>query len=118
MRTPTPDPRVLAARVLAAATPVAPANLRLEWEPYPHLRDDQGCVLARDHLDPGKVAYILRAVEVAKPAPVAPVKLRVEWEPYPHLRDDAGCVLANDMVKAEKVAFILHAVDIAKARAA
>lgn len=42
------------------ATP--PINLRVEQEPYPHLRDDQGCVLARDYQSPAKLAYILNAV--------------------------------------------------------
>lgn len=39
-----------------------PKNLRIEREPYPHLRDDEGCVLASDHEDERKTAYIIRAV--------------------------------------------------------
>lgn len=39
----------------------APKNLRVEQEPYPHLRDDDGCVLARDYEHEGKTAYIVRA---------------------------------------------------------
>lgn len=37
-------------------------NLRLEREPYPHLRDDDGCVLAADFIDEKKVAALLSAV--------------------------------------------------------
>lgn len=40
----------------------APINLRVEQEPYPHLRDDQGCILARDYQHPEKLEYILEAV--------------------------------------------------------
>lgn len=40
-----------------------PINLRVEQEPYPHLRDDEGCILARDYQNPEKLAYILAAVE-------------------------------------------------------
>lgn len=45
-----------------SVTPIAPKNLRAPIDPYPHLRDDDGCVLARDCIDPDKVAYILNAV--------------------------------------------------------
>lgn len=38
-----------------------PKNLRVEQEPYPHLRDDEGCVLARDYQHPEKLAFILAA---------------------------------------------------------
>lgn len=41
---------------------IAPKNLRLELEPYPHLRDDVGCVLARDFIHADKVKFILEAV--------------------------------------------------------
>jgi hypothetical protein len=40
----------------------APKNLRVEQWPYPHLRDDEGCVLAHDYIDDEKVAFILDAV--------------------------------------------------------
>jgi hypothetical protein len=43
----------------------APINLRVEWEPYPHLRDDEGCVLARDYLHDEKMKFILEAVREA-----------------------------------------------------
>ncbi len=49
-------------RQIAAATPVSPKNLRVEMSPYPHLRDDEGCILANDFLDFGKLAFILEAV--------------------------------------------------------
>lgn len=39
-----------------------PVNLRLELFPYPHLRDDEGPVLARDYDYPEKLAFILAAV--------------------------------------------------------
>jgi hypothetical protein len=48
---------------LSAVTPKPPVNLRVELEPYPHLRDDEGCVLAADYTDEAKLAYILMAVE-------------------------------------------------------
>lgn len=41
----------------------APKNLRVERDPYPHLRDDDGCVLSRDFVDEDKMAFILNAVE-------------------------------------------------------
>jgi len=40
----------------------APKNLRVEHDPYPHLRDDEGCVLARDYIAPDKLAFICQAV--------------------------------------------------------
>jgi hypothetical protein len=40
----------------------APKNLRIELEPYPHLRDDDGCVLANDYINDDKMAFILEAV--------------------------------------------------------
>ena len=40
----------------------APINLRVEQDPYPHLRDDQGCVLASDYIHDEKLAFILAAV--------------------------------------------------------
>jgi len=39
----------------------APINLRVEAEPYPHLRDDEGCVLARDYRNDEKLDFILAA---------------------------------------------------------
>jgi hypothetical protein len=42
-----------------------PINLRIEYEPYPHLRDEEGCVLARDYFNEEKVNFILWAVEKA-----------------------------------------------------
>lgn len=39
-----------------------PINLRVEQEPYPHLRDDKGCILARDFQDEAKLAFILQVV--------------------------------------------------------
>lgn len=39
-----------------------PKNLRLEMNPYPHLRDDEGCVLASDYFHPDKIAFLLEAV--------------------------------------------------------
>lgn len=41
----------------------SPVNLRVAAEPYPHLRDDKGCVLARDHVDTAVMKFILLAVE-------------------------------------------------------
>lgn len=40
----------------------APINLRVEEDPYPHLRDDEGCVLARDYQHTEKMEFILEAV--------------------------------------------------------
>jgi len=48
----------------------APKNLRIEMEPYPHLRDDEGCILARDYIHQEKMAFILNAV-AAVPSPPA-----------------------------------------------
>lgn len=39
----------------------APVNLQVVNDPYPHLRDDEGCVLARDYAHNAKLAYILAA---------------------------------------------------------
>jgi len=36
-------------------------NLRIEQDPYPHLRDDEGCVLAHDYQSVGKLAFIVHA---------------------------------------------------------
>jgi len=52
-------------RSLDRAEPIPPVNLRVEMSPYPHLRDDGGCVLARDYIDLGRMAFILAAVEAA-----------------------------------------------------
>lgn len=38
-----------------------PRNLRIGDTPYPHLRDDGGCVLANDYIHTEKMAFILRA---------------------------------------------------------
>lgn len=40
-------------------------NLRLESHPYPHLRDDEGCVLAADFVDREKVRFIIEAANKA-----------------------------------------------------
>lgn len=46
--------------VYAGVTPVAPVGpLRVAAYPYPHLRDDEGAILARDVNHPGKMAWIL-----------------------------------------------------------
>lgn len=37
-------------------------NLRVELHPYPHLRDDDGCVLANDYVYQEKIDYILYCV--------------------------------------------------------
>jgi hypothetical protein len=42
----------------------APKNLTIEYEPYPHLRDDEGCVLAADYVNTGKVDFILEALKL------------------------------------------------------
>lgn len=39
-----------------------PKNLRIESEPYLHLRDDEGCVLASDYINDQKMAFVLEAV--------------------------------------------------------
>ena len=49
--------------VLDGVTAVPPKNLRVCNYPYPHLRDDDGCVLASDYVDFTKLAYILKAVD-------------------------------------------------------
>ena len=41
-----------------------PKNLRLEQEPYPHLRDDDGVILARDYQNTEKLNYILHCVRM------------------------------------------------------
>lgn len=51
------------AAMIKGAAPVAPVGLRVEMSPYPHLRDDNGCVLARDYFEAGKLAFILAAVQ-------------------------------------------------------
>jgi hypothetical protein len=50
---------------LSPVTPVRPLNLRVATFPYPHLRDDEGTVLARDFMDLGKLAFILDALDKA-----------------------------------------------------
>lgn len=40
----------------------APVNLRVEMFPYPHLRDDEGCILANDYQNLDKLEFILEAV--------------------------------------------------------
>ena len=44
----------------------APINLRVEEYPYPHLRDDEGCILANDYQDVEKIEFILEAVRRMK----------------------------------------------------
>lgn len=51
---------------LETVTPVRPVNLRVASHPYPHLRDDEGCVIANDFMHLGKLAFILDAVDQAK----------------------------------------------------
>lgn len=48
---------------VSTAPLVAPVNLYIAAEPYPHLRDDGGCILARDYVDDRKMAFILAAVQ-------------------------------------------------------
>jgi hypothetical protein len=48
---------------LSSVDLVAPKNLRVATFPYPHLRDDDGCVIARDFMDLRKLAYILAALQ-------------------------------------------------------
>lgn len=43
-----------------------PVNLRVEQEPYPHLRDNKGCILARDYQHVEKLNYILYCVKQAE----------------------------------------------------
>jgi hypothetical protein len=47
---------------LSEVEQVKPINLRLAAHPYPHLRDDEGCVLARDRVHLGKIAYLLNSL--------------------------------------------------------
>jgi hypothetical protein len=53
--------------ILDGVTPEAPKNLRVCSYPYPHLRDDDGTVLARDYAELGKLAYILDALDAYDP---------------------------------------------------
>jgi hypothetical protein len=46
-------------------TPQSPKNLRVEMHPYPHLRDDDGCVLATDYIFDEKIDFILQATGAA-----------------------------------------------------
>lgn len=41
----------------------SPINLRIEHQPYPHLRDDEGAILARDYIHLDKMEFILEAVK-------------------------------------------------------
>jgi len=41
---------------------VAPVGLVVALEPYPHLRDEGGCILARDYVDMSKLAWIMDAI--------------------------------------------------------
>lgn len=41
---------------------IPPKNLRIEFEPYAHLRDDDGCVLASDYVHADKLKFIFEAV--------------------------------------------------------
>lgn len=47
---------------LSGVEPIEPINLRIAPDPYPHLRDDEGCILARDYIHVGKLAWILAKV--------------------------------------------------------
>lgn len=46
-----------------------PVNLRVEQWPYPHLRDDEGCVLANDYVHQDKVDYILHMLAQSDSTP-------------------------------------------------
>lgn len=46
----------------STVTSKAPSGLYVAQDPYPHLRDEDGCVLARDYMSPAKLAFILEAV--------------------------------------------------------
>jgi hypothetical protein len=45
---------------LREVEPKPTRNLHVELEPYPHLRDDDGPILANDYTDTGKLAFILK----------------------------------------------------------
>lgn len=38
-------------------------SLRVEEFPYPHLRDDEGCVLAGDFINREKIRFLIEAVK-------------------------------------------------------
>ena len=44
-------------------------NLRVEMHPYPHLRDDEGCVLANDYINESKIDYILYCIKREQHSP-------------------------------------------------
>lgn len=48
---------------LSGAAPRTPVNLRVAESPYPHLRDDSGCILARDCMHAPTMAFVLLAVQ-------------------------------------------------------
>lgn len=48
---------------LSGVEAVRPKNLRVASYPYPHLRDDEGAVIARDFMHLGKLAFILDAMD-------------------------------------------------------
>jgi hypothetical protein len=58
-----------------------PKNLRIELKPYAHLRDDDGCVLARDYIHAGKLEFILTAVsdklKTAAASPLTTIECRI-----------------------------------------
>lgn len=43
--------------------PRPPKGLYVALDPYPHLRDEDGCVLARDYFQANKLNFILQAVQ-------------------------------------------------------
>lgn len=51
---------------ISSVEPVRPINLRVATYPYPHLRDDEGCVISRDFMHLGKLAFILDALDQVK----------------------------------------------------
>lgn len=46
----------------SGVVPEAPKGLYVALNPYPHLRDEDGCVLAADYTQLEKLAFILAAL--------------------------------------------------------
>jgi hypothetical protein len=58
-------------------------NMKVASDPYPHLRDADGCILARDYINVGKMKYVLECVYTHE-------KLRSALETIASIEGDYG----------------------------
>ncbi len=78
-------------------TPRPTKNLRVDTHLYPHLRDDDGCILANDCTIESKLAFIVRAASSYQPMLEALEALMMCIDP-----ECDGCITDASMVAGQK----------------